>query len=160
MLGVHKSISLPQATEYAKEMAKWEAQDSQWGKAGRPYVFQEFPKRMYRAAHVAGKGAEVVEAHTVNTVDEERNLQSRGFYFGQAAAFEAVRQTQTEFGKLAAEREHEIQHGRLSERATNEVRAAEAAHGSTHMPMVPETPIKRRGRKPKVAPSVAPSTDL
>lgn len=150
MLGIHKTISLPQSTPYAQEMAKWEAFPSQWSPTpGRPYQFREFPKRMYKAAYTPGKGTEIVDAHTVNDAAEEMNLRSRGFSFGHAEAFEAVRKEQAEHGRLAAETNFEISHGRISEKAAAEVEAAREAHGARHLPMVPETPIKRRGRKPK-----------
>lgn len=147
MLGTHDSISLPQSTEYAKEMSKWEAYPTKFGPAGRPYQFREFPKRMYRAEYTPGKGTEIVEAHTVNNADEERNMRSRGFYFGPQEAFDAVRDQQTEFGTLAAKREFQIQHNRISEKATAEVRAAEEAHGTQHLPDVPETPIPAHRKK-------------
>lgn len=149
MLGVHKSISLPQSTEYAKEMAKWEAFPTQWGGAGRPFAFHEFPKALYRFKYEAGQGIVKDEMHVVNDEHEQRNMQSRGFHLTQEDAIAAINKAHTEHGKLAAEREWEIQHGRISPLAAAEVRSAEAAHGSTHMPVVPETPIKRRGRKPK-----------
>ncbi len=146
MLGHHDAIDIPQSTEYAKEMRKWEAQHGRFGAPGRPYVFQEYPKRLYRAEHVTGEGVKIVEAQTAEDALQERNLQSRGFYFGQDKAFEAVRAQQTEFGKLAAEREWEIQHGRLSDRAAAEVRHVEASAGAVHVPEIRRTPIKRRRR--------------
>lgn len=134
-------------TEYAKEMRKWESYPSQWGPGGRPYQFREFPKRLYKAARVDGKGIQITEALTARDTTEEANLLSRGFHFGQPAAIEAIEREHTEHGKLAAEREWQIRHGRLSERATAEAREAEAAHGAKHLPDVPETP-RRRGRRP------------
>lgn len=143
-----------QNSNYGKEMRRWESTHTQFGPPGRPYVFQEFPKRMYKAARIAGRGIEIVDAQTAEDDLQEANLRSRGFHFMQAAAIDAIRAEQTEHGTLAAEREWEIQHGRLSEHATAEVRAHEQAHGATHLPMIPETPIpttKKRGRRPKTA---------
>lgn len=148
MLGEHHAIEVSQSSEYAKEMRKWEATHTRYGPPGRPYVYQEYPKMLYKCAHVAGKGVQPVEDYTVNDETQERNMNSRGYFPLQDAYDRAVKQ-QTEHGTLAAEREWQIQHGRLSDKAAAEVRAAEAEHGSTHMPDVPETPIKRRGRKPK-----------
>lgn len=138
-------------SNYAKESRKWEAHPTAMGAPGRPYVFREYPKRMYKAEHIEGKGIEIVDAQTADDADQERNLLSRGFCFGQDKAFEAARQQQTEYGTLAAEREYAIRHGKLSEKAIQEVRAAEAEHGNMHMPDVPVAPIKRRGRPPKAA---------
>lgn len=152
MLGTRGVVITPDSG-YAKEMVKHEAVHTQYGPPGRPYVFREFPKRLYKAAQVPGKGIQIVDAHTVNDDHEERNLLSRGFCFGQDAAIADVERQHTEFGRLAAEREYEIRHGRLSEKAVSEVRVAEEAHGARHLPTVPETPIpatqRKRGRPAK-----------
>lgn len=146
MLGRHGSIVMPVNTPYAAEMRKHEAQHTEFGKGERPYVFREFPKRIYRAVRrTEGPGIDY-EGFTVQTPEEQQNMLSRGYFPSQADALRALEREQLEHGKLAAEREYEIAHGRLSARAIAEVRAAETAHGATHLPMVPETPIKRRGR--------------
>lgn len=144
MLGNHPSIVIPQNSEYAKEMRRHEAHHTSYGPPGRPYVFQEFPKRLYRA--MRGEHGPEFEALTVASADEQRNLQSRGFALSQTEALTALDREQTEHGKLAAEREWQIQHGRHSERAVEEIRAAESEHGARHLPSVPETPIRRVGR--------------
>lgn len=154
MLGEHPTIDIPQSTEYAKEMRKWESHHTRYGAPGRPYTFQDYPRMMYRFAYVDGKGIVKAEERQAADEQEERNLQSRGFHFGPQAAHDAIRAEQTEHGRLAAERNWEAAHGRLSERAVAEMRAHEAEHGAQHLPMVPETPIKKRGRPKKV---VAPA---
>lgn len=146
----HPAIVIPQNTEYAKEMRRWEAQHSAFGAPGRPYEYQEFPKMLFKAK----QGDGIAERVIVNDAHEQRNLQSRGFHETQEQALAAVRQDQLEHGKLAAERNYEIQHGRLSERAAAEVRAAEAEHGATHLPEITETPIRKRGRPAKVVETV------
>lgn len=146
MLGQHSSIVVTENTEYAREMRKHEAQHTKYGPPGRPYVRQEFPKRLYKAER-SDKGV-TFEGFTVNNEDEQRNMQSRGWSLTQAEAQDALIRENTEHGKLAAERNFEIKHGRISERAAEEVRQAEAAH-SGHLPEVKEKPIARRGRKPK-----------
>lgn len=157
MLGNHTSIVIPQGTPYAEEMRKHESQFTQWGKPGRPYPYKpgdekfEFPKRLYKAVRSEGPGIEY-EGFTVNDEHEQRNMLSRGYALSQTDALALLTREQTEHGKLAAERNFEIAHGRISERAAAEVRAAEEAHGATHLPMVPETPIKRRGR-PRTVPA-------
>jgi hypothetical protein len=142
MLGEHAS------SKYAEEMRRWEAYPSKYGQPGRPFKQQDYPKMLYRCEFIAGQGIQTVDKHTVDDDVQERNMNSRGFYPLQEA-YDRVLAQQTEYGKLAAEREYQIQHGRVSERAVAEVRAAEAEHGAAHMPDVPVTPIKRRGRKPK-----------
>lgn len=152
MLGEHDAIQVSQASEYAKEMRKWEAHHTKYGPPGRPYVYRDFPKMLYKCEHVAGEGIKVVDKYLVNDEDQERNLNSRGFYTLKDAHERAEKQ-QTEFGRLAAERNYEIAKGRISKKAAAEVRAAEAEHGARHLPVVEEKP--RRGRRKKVAPVVA-----
>lgn len=147
-------VEFGKESHYAKESRKWEATHTQFGAPERPYVFQEYPKRMYRFAYAVGQGIHQADAQTANDDLQERNLLSRGFHFGPEAAYRAIEQEQTEHGRLAAEREWEIQHGRVSEKAATEVRQAEQEHGARHLPMVPETPIKKRGR-PAKAPAAA-----
>jgi hypothetical protein len=146
MLGDHPSIEIPQASNYAKEMRRHEAHHSRFGPPGRPFVQMEYPKVLYKCAHVAGKGIQITDRFVVEDADQERNMNSRGF-FVLAEAGRLAQKQQTEFGILAAERNWEIAHGRISEKAAAEVRAAEDAHGGTHMPMVPETPIQRRVKR-------------
>jgi hypothetical protein len=131
-------------SEYAKEMRKWEGQHSPWGAPGRPYQFQEFPKRLVKASRVDGK-IQIVDAQNAGDAMEELNLKSRGFYNGPAEAFAAIEKEQLVHGELAAEREYEIRHGRVSEKAAAEIRAVEA-QSSVHVPEIPRTPIKRHRR--------------
>lgn len=154
MLGDSPSIALTQSSEYAKEMRKWESTHTRFGPPGRPYVYQEYPKAMYRAEHQSGKGIVIVDKHTVDDELQERNMHSRGFYGEPTEAIAAIERQQTEFGTLAAERNFDIAHGRVSEKAAVEVRAHERAHGARHLPAIPETPIpahRKRGRRPKVS---------
>jgi hypothetical protein len=130
---------------YAREMRKWEATHTQFGAPGRPYTFMEYPKRLYKAERT-DRGIQITESHDVPDADTERNLLSRGFHFGQDKAIAAIEAEQTTLGALAAEREWQIQHGRLSDAAVREIRAAEAEHGATHLP---DVPVKRRGRPAK-----------
>lgn len=147
MLGVHKTISLPQSTEYAKEMAKWQAYPSQWSStAGRPYQYRDYPKVLYTFTHQSGKGIVRDEMTTVNDDTEEAIARGKGFVMASEAV-DVMQRRQAEFGALAAERNFEVAHGRISERAASEVRAAEDAHGSTHMPVMPETPLPPKRTK-------------
>lgn len=142
-------VVFTQESNYAKEMVKHEAYPTQFGPPGRPYVFREYPKRLYKADRVDGQ-IKIVDAQTAHDDHEERNLLSRDFHFGPDKAMQAIEQQQLTHGTLAAEREWQIQHGRVSEKAASEVRAAEAEHGARHLPDVPETPVRRRrGRQPK-----------
>ena len=146
MLGRHGSIVIPQNTPYAQEMRKHEAFPTEFGRGERPYVYREFPKRIYKA--VRGERGVTYEGFTVNDDTELQNMQSRGYFLTQELAQSALLKEHTEHGKLAAERNFEIKHGRISEKAAAEVRAHEAEFGARHMPEVPATPIKRRTRGP------------
>lgn len=150
MLGRHGSIVIPQNTPYAEEMRKHEAFPTEFGRGERPYVYREFPKRLYKAVRSETQAGLTYEGMTVHDEHEQRNLQSRGFCLSQTDALAALEREQTEHGKLAAERNWEIQHGRISERAGAEVRRAEAEYGARHLPEVPAQPVKRRGRPKKV----------
>ena len=138
-------------SEYVKELQRWEGH-KYFGDLppGRPYVYREYPTRMYKAGRNAEGKSAIVDAQTANDEHERRNLESRGFVVGgQAAAMEAFEAQEREIATLAAERNYEIAKGRLSEKAAAEVHAHEAAAGARHLAEIPETPIKRRGRKPK-----------
>ncbi len=148
MLGLHPSIVIAQGSAYAQEMRKHEAHHTQFGAPGRPYVYAEFPKRLYRAVRLE-KGGIDYEGFTVNDEHEQRNLQSRGYALTQAEALLDLEREQAEHGRLAAERNYEIQHGRVSDRAAREIRAAEETHGATHLPEVKAQPIRKRGRPAK-----------
>lgn len=137
-------IAFTKESAYAVEMRKWEATPTEFGPGQKPYVFLPFPKRMYRFEHVSGKGIVQADAQTAADDTQEANLRSRGFHFGPADAHAAIERQQTEYGKLAAERAFEITHGRISEKAADEVRQAEAAHGSTHMPGMPAGKVRRK----------------
>lgn len=146
MLGVHKAISLPQSTEYAKEMAKWEAYPSQWGPAGRPYVYREFPKMLFKAS----QGGDMTHV-TVNDEHEQRREEAKGFAATQERALELMNREHREHATLAAERNFEIAKTRISEKAAVEVRQAEAEHGARHLPEVKEKPIRKRRTKAELA---------
>ena len=120
MLGRHGSIVIPQNTPYAQEMRKHEAFPTEFGRGERPYVYREFPKRSYKA--VRGERGVTYEGFTVNDDTELQNMQSRGYFLTQELAQSALLKEHTEHGKLAAERNYEIKHGRISEKAAAEVR--------------------------------------
>ena len=148
------SVLYPPETEYAKERVKWEAQNSELGPGKRPYVYREWPSRIYLAGRPAnGLGPHcIVEELEVGSEVEFEPYRQRGFRQKPLEAIEYLTKQQDEFSRLAAELNHE-QKNKLSEKASAEVDAARTQHVGTishHMPMVPETPIKKRGRKPKV----------
>lgn len=136
-------------TAYAQEMRKWEATHTQYGAPGRPYTFQPFPTRMYRASRPKAGGPPIFDGQTANDEHEQRNLESRGFVVGgQAAALDALEKTEFAHAELHANRLYQEQ--RMSDKARAEADAVDQAT-SNHLPVIPEQPIKRRGRKPKVS---------
>lgn len=100
---------------------------------------------LYRAARVDGQ-IKIVEHLQVHDEDGELKERGKGFRASQEDALALIRDEQRVHGTLAAEREYDIQHGRLSAKAIEEVRAVEDAAGAVHVPMIPEGPKKKRGR--------------
>lgn len=137
-------------SEYAKEMRKWEAHHTQFGPPGKPYVYQEFPTRMYKATRQPS-GDRTFEAMTAHDATERDNLASRGYVVGgQQAALDALEAIERSHAELAANREWQIQHGRIGEKAVSEVRQHEAEAGARHLPDLPVAPVKKRGRPAKI----------
>lgn len=146
-------VMYPPESEYAKERVKWEAQRTEMGPGLRPYVYRDYPMMLHRAGRPDnGLGAHIIaETVCVESENEEANFTGRGFRRTPLEAIRYLDDLQKECGDLAAELNYE-QKNRLSANAGAEVEAARIAHVgvSRHMPMVPETPIKkRRTRKAK-----------
>jgi hypothetical protein len=134
-------------SDYAKEMRKHESQHTQFGPGERPYVYREFPCRMYKAGRDAAGRPSIVDAQDAHSEAEVRNFESRGFVAGgQGKAIDALHAGDTEIAKLAANRA--AQERTMSPAAQREAAAHDDATDE-HVPVIPETPIKRRGRKPK-----------
>lgn len=135
-------------TAEAKERVKWEAQYTPMGPGKRPYVFREYPKMLHKAGRPEnGMGAHIiVEQRIAESQADEDAWRCEGFRGNPIEAIEALEAQRLEFAKLAAEINYD-QKKKLSPAASAEVEAARAKHGSGHMPAVPETPIKPRGRK-------------
>jgi hypothetical protein len=134
-------------SNFSKEMAKWESGFTQYGEPGRPYTYQPFPTRMYKA-YRAKDGSRQFEAATANDEHEQRNLESRDFVVGgQQAALDALEGRELEIAKLAAEGAYEER--RMSEKAQAEATAVRRA-SAVHLGEIPEAP--KRGRKPKGEP--------
>lgn len=92
-------------TAYAKELTKHEAHHTQYGPPGRPYVFREYPARMYKAARPPMGGPAVFEALTAETEREREAYERLGFVCGgQGVALEALEAREFELAELAANR--------------------------------------------------------
>lgn len=132
---------------YAKEAVKWEATHTMYGPPGRPFVYREYPKRLYQVARAkTGGSIDIVHAEDVDDELMEANLRSRGFIALSEAA-EWVEHQEHDLAELAANRAFNEQ--RMSPAAKAEAARADA-ETSAHLPAIPDTPIKRRGRPAKV----------
>lgn len=138
------------SSKYADEMRKWEAHHSQFGPPGRPFEHRDYPTRMYKASRPQGGGAPVFEGADAGTPQERESLERIGYvYGGQASALEALEKREFEIAELAANRAHSDR--RLSEAARIEADKADSAT-IQHLPAIPETQVKRRGRPKKAEP--------
>lgn len=122
------AVAYTKDSAYAQEARKWEATHTEYGAPGRPLVFQEYPKRLYKALTMQG----AFESIEVTDENEERNYQSRGFRAGQDHAIEALEAQQTEVAMVAANRAY---HERsMSESARAEAQAYDNATLTTSRP--------------------------
>lgn len=152
------SIQRTQEDSWTKEMAKWESRPvlvngtyvqpipyEQGGRGGAPVT--EYPKMIYRAESADG-APRIAGCKIVADESQERMACGQGWSVTQEAALEAVHAQQREFARLAANRAHNERW--MSDQAKAE---AQAADESTieHLPVIPETPIKKRGRPVKSA---------
>ena len=112
----------------------------------RPTTFQPYPAMGYK---VTERNPITYATAIAGSPREQSSLEDQGFVFGgRQRAVDRYDAQQREFAKLAANRAYTDRH--MSEAAQAEAREADAAT-LEHLPVIPETPIKRRGRKPKAA---------
>lgn len=137
------------SSKYAEEMRKWEAHHSQFGPPGRPFEHHEYPTRMYKASRPQSGGAPLFEGVDAGTPQERESLERNGYVWGgQAAALEALEKREFEIAEAAANRHFTDR--RMGALAQLEADRADSAT-IQHLPAIPETPVKRRGRRPKKA---------
>lgn len=159
------AMQYQQDGEYATIRRQWEALPSVLGDGERPYVpHRQFPMMLHLAGTFTGGGLGIIQTQIVgrvisdpktgvpmeghNDVAAYEAAIERGFRETPLEAIEFYNEQQLEYAKLAAERAYEVRH-KLSPKAAAEIAAAEEDAGAVHLPTIPETPIKRRGRKPK-----------
>lgn len=140
----------PQSAE-GIERRKWEQHYGPLGAPGNPYVFREYPKTLYKAGRPNKSNVEITGSITAKDAREEAVLKGQGWAVSQEAAIQAVHEQHREFATLAAERHYHEQF--MSEAAQREAAAVDR-ETVQHVPVIPETPIKRRGR-PKNAEATA-----
>lgn len=133
---------------YAKELWKWdhtvnETNPVDGSKGLRPATPQMYPARLYKAGRIQGIPA-IVEAVEVRSEAEERNQIALGFVAGgQGAALAQLEAEDLEIAKLAANRA--FNERRMSEGAQREAAQVDDST-ARHVPVIPETPIKRTRR--------------
>lgn len=143
-----QAITFSPQSEYAKEMAKWEAHHTQYGPPGRPYVFREYPAMLYKPTRDA-MGKVSFESRLANDENERADLERLGFvHGGQGKALEALEAREFEVAELAANRAFNDR--KLSPEAQAEAARIDAST-SQHLAEIPEAPVKRRGRPRKSA---------
>jgi hypothetical protein len=125
-------------TDYAKEMAKW----------NKPYVYQEFPKMLFRGTTTTA-GRVDVEQRIVATAREEDDARGMGWVVNPQAAKEAETARQEAVGTAAAERAYTDR--RMSAGAQAEAAAADEAAGAKHLGAIPERPRRPRPSRAKKA---------
>lgn len=136
---------------YIKEMAKWEHRPveigdtyvqpipyAEGGKGGAPH--EEYPKWLYKPGIVDGVPA-IVASKIVHDESSERIAIGQGWFVKQDEAVETLHR---EYATLAAHRAHEDK--RMSEPARAEAARVDEA-SMAHLPVIPETPIRKTGAK-------------
>lgn len=146
------AVQHPPESNYAKEMWRW---DHTVGESNphdpsirglRPVSPAEFPKMLYQAART-DKGPIVIASRRVaGDAHEQRNLESRGFHVRQEDALAAFHADDLELSKLAANRAY--QERTMSEAAQREAAAVDA-ETDAHVPVIPETPVRRGPGRPR-----------
>lgn len=154
-MGIQRS----QEDAWTKEMAKWEHRPvlvngtyiepipiEHGGKKDAP--FQAYPKMLYRA-ELADGGYRIAEFEIVKDEAGERIACGQGYAPTQEQALAQAEARQLEIAKLAANR---VANERwMSDKAKAEAQAVDESTVN-HLPEIPETPIKRRGRPKKDTP--------
>lgn len=151
-MGIQRS----QEDNWTKEMAKWEQRPvlvngtyvqpipfAEGGRGGAPLT--EYPKMLYRGESADG-GPRIAGCKVVADSSQESLARGQGWSGTQEDALAAVAAQQLEAAKLAANRAYTERW--MSEKAQAEARAIDEST-IQHVPEIPVTPIKRRGRPAK-----------
>lgn len=149
-------MAIPRAQEdsWTKEMSKWEMRPVlingtyvqpishlEGGRGGAPVT--EYPKMLYRGESADG-GPRIAGCKIVNDESQERMACGSGWSVTQEQALEAVHAQQREFARLAANRAHNDKW--MSDKAKAEAQAIDEST-MEHLPVIPETPIRKRRTK-------------
>ena len=153
------SVLISPDSVYGKEAWKWEHHIGETHPSDptihgmRPREFQAYPAMLYRATQ---KNPWKFDSHLAESPEDQRIMEDQGFHAGgRGVAAEAFERREVEIAKLAANRNWNDRN--ISEAARAEVNAHEEA-SSKHLPEIPVTPIKKRGRPAKVQDSGTKTT--
>ena len=145
------SVLIAPDTPYGKELWKWDHREDETHPSDptirgmRPASKREYPQMMYKAT---GKNPWTFDREIAADEREQRNMESRGFVAGgpgkAAEAFDGLVQAAA---LAAAHRNYEDRN--MSPAALEHSSAVEQA-SSRHLGEIPRTPVRRRGRTPKV----------
>src|SRR3990167_11532969 len=142
-------VLIPPDSPYGKEIWKWDHREDETCptdptlRGMRPATKREYPALMYKAT---GKNPWTFEKECVVDAVAQRNLESRGFVAGGLGkAAEAFDRLVQDAAMAAAHRNYEDRN--MGERALEHSSAVEQA-SSRHLGEIPETPTRRRGRRP------------
>jgi hypothetical protein len=148
-MGIQRS----QEDSWTREMRKWEQRPvlvngtyiepipfAEGGRGGAPH--QEYPKMLVKADYVNGT-AQMVDYVIVKNEGEELLQLGNGWSLTQQDAIENIAKRQLELATLAANRAHNDRW--MSDKAKAEAAAYDETKAE-HVPAIPETPIKPRGK--------------
>lgn len=131
-------------TAYAKELVKWEANHTQYGAPGRPYVYRDYPHMMYKPTRSLRDGSVRMDGQIADDESQRERLERQGFVFGgQGEAMQALERQEFEYAELAANRV--IPEQRMSDKARAEAAAVDDAT-IRHLPSINEA-NKKSGRR-------------
>ena len=144
------SVLVVHDSPYGKEIWKWDHREDETHpqdptiRGMRPATKREYPALMYKAT---GKNPWTFDKDVAADEAAQRNMESRGFVAGgPGKAAEAFDRIVQDAAIAAAHRNYEDRN--MSEAARAHSSAVEQA-SSRHLGEIPETPIRRRGRRPK-----------
>ena len=134
---------------HGKELRKWEYGPPSAGYRGlKDDLVTVWPRMLYKAGRSDGGPVVIVGREIARTPDELARLTDQGFVDGgQQVAIDAFHARDLEIAKLAANRHH-AERG-MSDPARREI-AAHEAESDDHLPEIPATPIRKRGRPAKL----------
>jgi hypothetical protein len=142
------------ASAYAQELAKWETRPLEDGSVTQSMIsaaraaglhhgsfeHHEFPKMLYQATQTPN-GIKMTGEIVVESMVQQRNMESRGYRASQDDALALVETQNTEMAQAAAERAFTDR--RMTPKAQAEAERIESST-ARHLGEIPAAPIKKR----------------